>query len=471
MKCSGCPQLSLHRCKVSGVPETLITSCPENRWGIGPLTVDVIITCHNYAKYLNPCLLSIKSQTHLGKVILVNDASSDNTCFFASAVDTYLEIDEHHPQAGHQIGLTHTVSPFVLFMDADNFLSPGYLSAALEKFVANPRLAICYPDLQFFEERIGALGVPTTFNAARFEQENFIDTCSVFRKEALLQTSALPYRTVSHDDWYNWTKVLQSGLWEAELLPISLNYRVHKGQLLDTYRKQPYRFQCNFDDETVTVFTTYSKRVALSPALWQRRLSWLSSQTWPNIRLVVANTSGEPNPPLPTHLVGVSVYTHNLTPGLELLPRIGKLGTQQQIQTAVASIYNRMFKEVSSRLILVVEDDTFCDAPDLISRLIDSFDKDTCAVTTGYKLRYPPYPYCVWYGRKSGTPDLRLDKGSGVEVIGGSGLGTILLRREMVASPLYGNAETSPWYDVNFWYNIPYKVKVDWTLDTEHVEA
>lgn len=472
--CKTCELAVLGRCEASGQLIRSMTSCPKGLWRQAlpttDLVVDVVITSHNYGRFLQECIDSVSQQVSLGQIVLVNDASTDNTDSFAGQVDQYLEISEGHVQAARQAGIALTTSPFVLYMDADNKLPKGYISSSLQRFLTNPRLAICYSDMALFGDEVGIFHTAKVFDRARLELENYIDTCSVIRKEALLQTGCLATRTLSHDDWYMWQQVMSSGEWEAEYQPLPLSYRIHADQAVKRHRKDSYSVQRNFQHETITLFTTFSRRVADNMLLWQRRLEWIEEQSWPKdrLRLVVANTSGEEHPNLPQNLAGISVYNHSLPVGLESAPR---LANEQLVQTVVAAIYNRAFQECSTRLIMTMEDDVFCDWPDALSHMVSLLDNRTVGVTGAYKLRYPPYTFSHWLGKQKGCARPETKLGTGVVNIGGCGFGFVLLRKDLLCLPFYGNSENSPYYDQDFWYRMgdKYKLKLDWGIYCDHV--
>lgn len=97
--------------------------------------ISVVIPCYNSKKYLDKCFGSLLSQT-IGfeniEVILVNDASTDNT------LDTLLEIEHKYPdnvmvinldtnmqQGGaRNIGISYATGEYLAFVDSDDWIDP-----------------------------------------------------------------------------------------------------------------------------------------------------------------------------------------------------------------------------------------------------------------------------------------------------------------------------------------------------------
>ena len=129
---------------------TRMLSCTGCRFKIEGPPIDVVVTCHNYERFLDECLESI----HGAASVIVVDDSSDNAAeveriaIANSAV--YLQVDLHSPHLARGAGFKLCKSPLVCFLDADNTHQPGYLNEAAKLFDANPRLAIVYADLAYF---------------------------------------------------------------------------------------------------------------------------------------------------------------------------------------------------------------------------------------------------------------------------------------------------------------------------------
>lgn len=444
--------------------------------------VDVVVTSHNYGRFLEDALDSVTEQHLVGQVIVVDDASDsdDPTKAICEARGVrYIRTEFKSPHLARGIGLAECSSPLVCFLDADNQFGDGYLFEAAKLFGLNPKLAVVYPDLRFFGDKHETLKTPH-FDMKRLEQVNFIDTGAVWRTEAIRQQFAFSSDPSGLEDWRLARSVMRSGEWEASKNPIALDYRKHGENRLDS----GVFGDCYFDmaglaDETVTIFTTFSGRIQKSPELWERRKEWLRNQTWPRIRLVVANTSHQPMPEgwdsgLPS-LEGISVYSHPVgSPGLEDQDRAGSRQIENDVSTAVAAIYNRMWQETRDEFVLVLEDDVFPHRNNAIEALMRTVDQHVCAVTGKYRQRYYPYAITAWSATpENGRPKLKLHApDTGIASIDGSGFGCVLLRRSQVADEvIIANSPISPYYDVDLFKRLKskgLKVRINYGVDCDH---
>ncbi len=112
---------------------------PGVRW---PL-VSVIVTCYNYARYLEPCLRSIQRQTYRNfECVVVDDRSTDAS---AEVAERFIRQDSLEAQfrlvrrevnggqmAAFKTGLGETRGAFVVYVDADDLLQENFLQGHLD---------------------------------------------------------------------------------------------------------------------------------------------------------------------------------------------------------------------------------------------------------------------------------------------------------------------------------------------------
>ena len=101
--------------------------------------ISVVIPLYNVEDYLEQCLSSVLSQTYDPfEVICIDDGSTDATGSLLDAIaDSDNRIKVHHSQnAGlseaRNKGADLAQGTYVTFVDADDFVSPYYLSALSE---------------------------------------------------------------------------------------------------------------------------------------------------------------------------------------------------------------------------------------------------------------------------------------------------------------------------------------------------
>jgi glycosyltransferase involved in cell wall biosynthesis len=123
---------------------TLIFGSSENTALFAPIAplpgVDVIVTLHNYRRYLRECLESVSRQSYPNwRCIVVDDGSTDLDFNELRAIVTSFGARftyERHPTGGGQMkaiatGLSLGSNPFVLLLDADDCLTSDALDVHL----------------------------------------------------------------------------------------------------------------------------------------------------------------------------------------------------------------------------------------------------------------------------------------------------------------------------------------------------
>lgn len=110
--------------------------------------VSVIIPAYNYAHYLGECINSVLSQAGNDfdlEVIVVDDGSTDDTPAVAkqfSASIRYIRQDNQGLAATRNTGIKAATGKYMMFLDADDLLTPGVIKSHLENFAADPDLDI-----------------------------------------------------------------------------------------------------------------------------------------------------------------------------------------------------------------------------------------------------------------------------------------------------------------------------------------
>jgi glycosyltransferase involved in cell wall biosynthesis len=123
-------------------------------------TVDVVIPCYNYARYLRGCVQSVLTQPHVDvRVLVIDDASSDETSVVGrelAATDGRVTFRRHEANHGHiatyNEGLIGwSTADYTVLLSADDLLTPGCLSRAVSIMNAAPNIGMVYGRAIHFE--------------------------------------------------------------------------------------------------------------------------------------------------------------------------------------------------------------------------------------------------------------------------------------------------------------------------------
>jgi glycosyltransferase involved in cell wall biosynthesis len=124
-------------------------------------SVDVVIPCYQYARFLRECVGSVLTQDIAGiRVLIIDNASSDGSDEIArqlAAENSRIEVVVHQHNVGatasYNEGIDWASAEYLVLLDADDLLAPGCLARALP-FMKDHRNvsftygieASCYPD-------------------------------------------------------------------------------------------------------------------------------------------------------------------------------------------------------------------------------------------------------------------------------------------------------------------------------------
>lgn len=120
--------------------------------------VSVIITCHNYGKYLDQCLRSVYEQTYKDfEIIVVNDGSTDET---AKVLETHndIRVITHVIPQGLTISSNEAIKQskgdYILRLDADDWLHEDALAVMVGYLNNRPDIAMVVPDFTEYHQPI-----------------------------------------------------------------------------------------------------------------------------------------------------------------------------------------------------------------------------------------------------------------------------------------------------------------------------
>lgn len=215
--------------------------------------VAVIVSCHNYGRFLAECLDSILAQTHRPtEIIVVLDACTDESGAIAGRYRgdgvRAVEIRSRDIYLARRAGLQRTTSPLVLFVDADDIFPPNYI-ADLVPQMDDARIGIATGHAKVF----GLTNQDWIPDITQDIQKlNNVTSASLVRRTALMQAGGLSdfsqVGTLSQD-WATWQAIVNAG-WKIAQANTFYRYRRHGGNatifIREPERKQPKKVRVLF---------------------------------------------------------------------------------------------------------------------------------------------------------------------------------------------------------------------------------
>ena len=502
-------------------------------------TVAVIVAVHGeYVGYLGECLSSIAAQTHRPTEFIVayngrsqktedrrenihpapprrDNILTPDSCLLGAEAAARAVAQNHHalflsfddPPDPAKRGVCAmlnaaaraTVAEYLLFVDADNTLSPGYIEAMLAR-MADPRVGFTYPTIRYTGQRQGiARQHAIPFDPGRLTFYNYIEGCSLVRRDAFEAAGGFDAGTGGMRDWILWLRLADLG-WRGTYCPgAELAYRVHAGNLRSPARSEPMQ-EASFiaGCRRVAVFTPFCGR---SWAV-DRYFDFLSRLEWDHglIHLVFYDNSADPDFAdilkdylrgcdygATTYFTDVERIAPALDPGLgasELsnaqvadFGKDGRIRSHEPMGRTTSRIYNRMLALLSEPLVWIIEDDVE-PPPDALARLVHALWPRERAFASGLVMsRFHGTPFAARATDWARGEFAGLTPAPGVRPVDATGFGCILLRRaalaDIVFRPILGDVrriyrQSTDYSMCRDLARLGYKGVIDWDCVCKH---
>jgi len=223
--------------------------------------ISVVVTSHNYGKYIKKCIDSLCNQTLTPReIIIIDDASDDNT---KDRVKIYLEKYQNikiiykkvafsNAQESRRFGLSLTTSDLILLVDADNYLASTMLEKMVDKLYKD-NADLVYSDQYLINEAGDIQGswIAHGYSYTRLQRLSFIDICSLCKKEFLAE-SFFDKNIKRFQDWDVWLQYLKGDNKNVAYLHDKLIYkRVHTKSISHTREKYLERLKVMYKNNII----------------------------------------------------------------------------------------------------------------------------------------------------------------------------------------------------------------------------
>ena len=197
--------------------------------------IAVIVTSHNYARYLGACLGSVASQTLRPKEILVvDDASEDDAEEVVRGFPraAYYNVAFRNGNKARNFGFSKSASERVVFFDADNEMEPDFLESLNRTldhdggadFAYSDRINFAEGDVSWYPEQMG-LWKSRVFEPSILRKQNYIDLASLILSDSF---PGFDEALARYQDWDLWLNIVIRRGGRGHYVPKPLyRYRVH----------------------------------------------------------------------------------------------------------------------------------------------------------------------------------------------------------------------------------------------------
>jgi glycosyltransferase involved in cell wall biosynthesis len=457
-----------------------------------PHDVAVIIPCHNYAHFLKDAIESILAQTTKpSDILVIDDASNDDPANVVLEYKTHgvriVRTDNRSLSRTRNLGAELTKSAYLLYLDADDMLAPNYIERCLDA-MTKPGIAFAYPDMQWFGEEKRHIRSPE-FESEALLRSNFASSNALIRRQAFDIVGG--YRDIAHslEDWDFYKRLIQAGFQGARANTIA-HYRIHRNSMVNVHNRSSHKNYCNdaaLLHTPITIFTPFAGR----EEVFDRYFAGLHALKFnpAYIQLHWCNTSSDPrfDRLLRTKITALPfarcIYTHaplpplwNHTPHTLIRHRIKNTDdADYYYQLAVVRAFNEAIKTCTTEYMLTLEDDMIL-SPDTLIQLLQTMQWNTAAVIAPYRSGFFPR-FEVWMPKSNGTVSHFKERKTGVQEVGGCGLGCTLFRSTdlRAIAPLFTGVRNTPmqWYDQLTYERLAHRGKIlcNWDVTVEHLKT
>jgi glycosyltransferase involved in cell wall biosynthesis len=196
--------------------------------------VSIIIPCYNDGRYLMEAVRSAQAQTYPNvEIIVVDDHSTDRATLESfetlrrQSVSVFATRDNvKGPSAARNAGIIAASGKYILPLDSDDRIDPGYVEKAVAVLDAQPNVGICYCKARFFGLKQGQWNLPP-YSWEKMLTENVIFATAVFRKADWERVGGYDENLVyGLEDYAFWMRLIASGHEVARLDDVLFSYRI-----------------------------------------------------------------------------------------------------------------------------------------------------------------------------------------------------------------------------------------------------
>lgn len=202
------------------------------------IKVSIVTPCYNDGKYLPEAVESVRPLVESGfcEHIVVDDGSTDQkTKALYKTLDPNLVKIIFSERVGlgaaRNIGIKAASADYYLNLDADNKIGPEYPKKAASILDENPDTGVVFSDYEYFGD--DSRKVKTgKFNPYKLLYNNYIDSCSVIRKQVWKDTGGYDEKEMFWEDWNFWIGALDTQWKFHHLDETMFYYRIREGESL-----------------------------------------------------------------------------------------------------------------------------------------------------------------------------------------------------------------------------------------------
>lgn len=204
---------------------------PASEFRPGDHRVSVVIPCYNHGEFLGEAIESVRAQEYPDlEIIVVNDGSTDShTLSVLDALEKDIVLIGQSNQglaAARNRGIQEAAGEFILPLDADDKIGPGFIRQAVVAMEKDQRVGIVYGQTELFGAKTGLWRKPD-YSMPEMLFENMIVATALYRKADWESVGGYrPAMAYAWEDWDFWLALISRGREVARLEHATFYYRI-----------------------------------------------------------------------------------------------------------------------------------------------------------------------------------------------------------------------------------------------------
>jgi glycosyltransferase involved in cell wall biosynthesis len=200
-------------------------------------SVSIIIPCYNGERYIAEAVMSALSQSASAQVIVVDDGSTDNSRSILEQYSNQIVLvckENGGVSSARNKGIAHSESDYIVFLDADDVLTPHCIEDHLKVAIENPEVGLIYGSNYIIDENGQQIGInpqSATFRTIQQVAEGQIPapSQSMYLRKAVLEAGCFDQTIAFGEDM---DLILRIGVRYkiASHEQFVVSYRHHPGQ-------------------------------------------------------------------------------------------------------------------------------------------------------------------------------------------------------------------------------------------------
>lgn len=207
--------------------------------------VSIIVPCYNHGRFLEATVQSVLDSSYKDiEVIIVDDGSTDDSAERSKMLKErftgvkYIFQKNAGPSAARNNGIRHARGNYILPLDADDLISPDYISKAVSVLENEPTVKVVYAEA----EKFGAINKRwklKPYSARALAMDNMIYVSAIYRKTDWERVKGYTEDTMLvREDWEFWIKMLKDGGEVVKLPFVGFYYRIHSASRRKSMSKE-----------------------------------------------------------------------------------------------------------------------------------------------------------------------------------------------------------------------------------------